>query len=315
MSYKKEQLQNLQKQISQKKQLEAKLDALHNKRRNLIDKIEKLDYAKMEEQADVEKLEKTNITSLFYRATGKIYQKLEKERREASEAKAKYDAAAWELENVRNDFKKYEQELREIQDCEKQYTQMLQEQLNFIKTSAHPKVDEILQLEEKISRIQNQKREIQEALSAGRTALNTAKSVTSSLNSAKDLSNWDILGGGLLVDMAKHDHLDTAQGKMVQLQNQLNRFRTELADVTIHADFQVNIEGSLRAADYIFDGIFADMAVRDKIQQSQGQLKQTEFQIQNALHQLNNMLRDADQEELKTREELEHLVVESLAAM
>lgn len=55
---------------------------------------------------------------------------------------------------------------------------------------------------------------------------------------------------------------------MEYLQSQLRAFRTELADVTISADFQVNIDGFLRFADYVFDGIFADWAVLDRINQA-----------------------------------------------
>lgn len=69
----------------------------------------------------------------------------------------------------------------------------------------------------------------------------------------------------MLSDMVKHSHLDEAQQRVKYLQVQLRRFKTELTDVTIHADIQVSIDGFLRFADYFFDGLFADWAVLDKI--------------------------------------------------
>ena len=78
------------------------------------------------------------------------------------------------------------------------------------------------------------------------------------------------MGGGLIADLAKHSRLDDAQASVEYLQSQLRAFRTELADVTISADFQVNIDGFLRVADYVFDGIFADWAVLDRINQVPG---------------------------------------------
>ena len=68
-----------------------------------------------------------------------------------------------------------------------------------------------------------------------------------------------------MADLAKHSRLDDAQESVEYLQSQLRAFRTELADVTISADFQVNIDGFLRFADYVFDGIFADWAVLDRL--------------------------------------------------
>ena len=102
---------------------------------------------------------------------------------------------------------------------------------------------------------------MQEALIAGNAALSCADQILFQLNSAEGWGTWDLVGGGLLSDLAKHSHLDQAQASVETLQSQLRRFKTELADVTINADIQVSIDGFLRVADYSFDGIFADWAV------------------------------------------------------
>lgn len=98
-----------------------------------------------------------------------------------------------------------------------------------------------------------------------------------------------MLGGGVFADMAKHGHLDDAQDYVVQLQNQLRRFRTELADVQVDGNMQVNVEGFLRFADYFFDGLFVDWTVLDKIKQSQANVWDTMDQIQNVMSQLRCM--------------------------
>ena len=51
-----------------------------------------------------------------------------------------------------------------------------------------------------------------------------------------------MLGGGLLVDLAKYDDLDKAQEQVEQLQEDLPRFKTELTDVTVEAELQVSID-------------------------------------------------------------------------
>ena len=85
-------------------------------------------------------------------------------------------------------------------------------------------------------KLQNQKRELQEAISAGQIALECTDRILESLGSAEGWGTWDLFGGGIIADMAKHSHLDDAQAMVEELQTQLRRFKTELADVTISAE-------------------------------------------------------------------------------
>ena len=70
---------------------------------------------------------------------------------------------------------------------------------------------------------------------------------------------------------------------MEELQVQLRRFHTELADVEIRADMQVQVDGFLRFADFFFDGIFADWAVMNRIHDAQQQVEGTRDQISRVL--------------------------------
>ena len=78
--------------------------------------------------------------------------------------------------------------------------------------------------------------------------------------------------------------------------------------MTISADFQVNIDGFLRAADYIFDGIFADWAVLDQINRSQAQVEDTRSQICTVLARLQQMTDQAEQGRVGLRQEIDRLV-------
>src|SRR5699024_7962241 len=102
--------------------------------------------------------------------------------------------------------------------------------------------------------------------------------------------------------------LDDAQAMVEELQTQLRRFKTELADVTISADFQVSIDGFLLVADYLFDGIFADWAVLDKIGRSQEQVNDTRNQICSVLERLEQMEKQAEREESEIQKEIKSLV-------
>lgn len=308
MTYYDEKLQQLQEQMARSKQLEAMIKELRNQRDSLAAQVRELESIKLEEQADVDRLEGRSLAAFFYNVIGKMDEQLDKERQEAYAARVKYDAAARELEGVEADLRRYESELSALRGCEHRYDEVLKEKADAIKAAGGSNGEEILKLEERNAFLESQKKELQEAISAGNAALSTTQQVLSSLDSAEGWGTWDLFGGGLVADLAKHSHLDEAQGAIEQLQSQLRRFKTELADVTIQADMQVNVDGFLRFADYFFDGLFADWAVLDKINQSQSQVQNTKSQIAGVLSRLDSMMRTLGQEQVQIKSKLDTLV-------
>ena len=265
----------------------------------------------MQEQADVEKLEGRSLAVFFYNVIGKMDEQLNKEREEAYAARVKYDAAARELSAVEEDLLRHEGELSGLGDCERQYDAVLQEKAAAVKNAGGATAEEILKMEERLAFLESQSRELREATSAGNRALHTTDQVLSSLDSAEGWGTWDLFGGGLISDLAKHSHLDEAQGNSEHLQSQLRRFKTELADVKISANMRVNVDGFLRFADYFFDGLFADWAVLDKIGQSREQVCSTQRQIESILARLDGMQRTVEQEQAQVKSELAALVQEA----
>ena len=308
MTYYDEKLQQLQAQMARSKQLEAMVKELRTQRASLTAQVRELESIKLEEQADVDRLEGRSLAAFFYNVIGKMDEQLDKERQEAYAARVKYDAAARELEGVEADLRRYESELSALRGCEHRYDEVLKEKADAIKAAGGSNGEEILKLEERNAFLESQKKELQEAISAGNAALSTTQQVLSSLDSAEGWGTWDLFGGGLVADLAKHSHLDEAQGAIEQLQSQLRRFKTELADVTIQADMQVNVDGFLRFADYFFDGLFADWAVLDKINQSQSQVQNTKSQIASVLSRLDSMMRTLEQEQVQIKSKLDTLV-------
>ena len=193
-----------------------------------------------------------------------------------------------------------------------QYAYALKEKVKLLKATATPVSEKILQYEEQISGFENQKKEIREAISAGNKAKNIAEQVLSELDDAEGWGTWDLLGGGLISDLAKHSSLDDAQEEIEHLQVQLRRFKTELADVTIRAEMQVNIDGFLRFADYFFDGLFADWAVLDKIEESQSEVKNIIKQIQAVLDKLALMLASAEKDQKAVQSMLDELIINAV---
>jgi hypothetical protein len=309
MAYYDEQLQLLQQQVVHKERMESKLKELYTQREELSIKVNELKKNKLDEQADVDHLESHSLASFFYAVVGKMDEKLDKEREEAYAARVKYDVAVQELSAVEEDIQHSEAELSQLHGCEQQYEKMLEDKAEAVKSTGSREAVEIFQTEKGIAYMESQMKEIQEALIAGETVLSITNSILFSLGSAKGWGTWDLLGGGLLSDLAKHNHLDEAQKQVEHLQVQLRRFKTELTDVAINADMQVNIVGFLCFADYFFDGLFADWAVLDKINQSQTQVQNTKSQIESVLNHLTSMSNSTDKELESEKARLDDLIV------
>lgn len=308
MNHYDEQLRELQAQCTRKKKLEASAAELRTQRDTYRLRAQELEQSFQQQQADVDRLEGRSLSAFFYNVIGKMDEKLTQEKQEAYAARVKYDAAARELAGIEEDLLGCETELESLQGCESRYEAVLKEKIQAVKKAGGDVAEQILKLEERTAYLESQKRELEEAISAGRAALTTADQIAGSLDSAEGWGTWDLFGGGLISDLAKHSHLDDAQASVEFLQSQLRRFKTELSDVTISADFQVNIDGFLRVADYLFDGIFADWTVLDQIHQSQAQIQNTRSQICNVLDYLHALMDRTAAEQADLRHELEELV-------
>ena len=309
MTYDSDLLQ-LQQKVALKKRLEAKRNDLWDQRRVFDRKVIALRVAHRGEQEDVEKLEGRSLAKYFYQLVGKLDDKIAEERRQAAAARVKLDAAERELAAVDSEIQQIQSQLSDLHGCEAAYAAALQKKREEIKASGSPAGMEILELEEKIVFLESQTKELREAKSAGYAAIGTADRILSELSDADGWNTWDIIGGGgIITHMAKHSHLDDAQDLVEDLQSQLRKFQTELADVNIRADMQVNIDGFLRFADYFFDGLFADWAVGDRISESQSSVLSVKHQIEQALNKLANMEREADKQIEALKAKIEKFVI------
>ena len=302
----------LQQKVAMKPALEAKLRELQNQRREYDREVISLRVAFRKEQEDVEKLEGRSLANYFFQVVGKLDEKLDQERREAYAAKVKLDAAERELAGIESDIAEIQNQLNEIRVAETEYKEELEKKRAVLKASGTAAADQIIEIEQKIAALEVQKKEIKEAISAGYSARSTADRILSELESADGWNTWDMFGGGgIITHMAKHSHLDEAQDLVSDLQSKLRRFKTELADIQITANMQVNIDGFLRFADYFFDGLFADWAVGDKISQSMNSVSSTKSQISRTLDKLNSMEQAADCGIASLKQQLDELIVKA----
>lgn len=96
-------------------------------------------------------------------------------------------------------------------------------------------------------------------------------------NTFRSARNWgffDILGGGFIVDLIKHSKLGNASTIMNRINGLLYDLQRELKDVVIPTDFSMNTATFATFADFLFDGILADMYMQSKIISSLEQVRE-----------------------------------------
>lgn len=311
MNYYDDKLRSLQEKTSRYRHIRAIMPELYSQRQQLEAEVRELENIKNFEQADVDRLEGRSLAAFFYNVIGKMDAQLDKERQEAYAARVKYDAAARELYSVQSEISSHEAEMAGLEGCENEFEAAIKEKAEALKATGGNAADKILELQSRISDLQSRKKELNEAIWAGNAAWNTAQQILSSLDSAEGWGTFDLLGGGFFSDLAKHSHLDDAQAAVEELQGQLRRFKTELADVAVSADIKVNIDGFLCFADFFFDGLFADWAVMDKISQSKRSVMDVTGQIENLLRQLELRAAATEDEMVQGKKALDDLIDKS----
>ena len=292
-----ETLRDLREKLVRAAKVKAMLQSLRPQLAQLKQEEQQLATALAKEKNDVERLEKASLATFLYELINKKEEKLELERAEAYAAAMKHANAVRQAVAAEHEIQSLEAELRALSWVEMEYNRLLAEKAKQLKQENLALGEELCSMEERLGYIAAQKREIDEALSVGRDVLSRITAIEKSLGSAEGWGTWDLLGGGILTDLSKHSHLDHAQMLVYELQTQLRRYRTELADVTIQAEVQVGVEGFLRFADYFFDGLFADWAVLDSIHSAQRQIASTYSQVEQVQYRLGSIKAAMQQEE------------------
>lgn len=300
----------LKMDVLRKRQLLAQLESLREQEQALQQRVSLLAEQMAAEQQNVERLEGCSLARLFHYMSGKYEQRLDQEKQEAYEAAVRHKTACQELEKVQAVIAADERELAGLEDCEQRYEALLEQRVQQIKATDQIHGVELLRLEEALQELENQQRELAEAAQAGRDAQQAADAILQELDDAASMGVWDLLGGGLLVTMAKHDHLDAAQNLVEQLQIKLRNFKTELADVSIDVNLQMQVDGFLYFADYFFDGIFADLAVQNHIEEQQRQIQRLKQQIDEVLGTLQTMGTDLEQRKQQLQQSRNRLALQ-----
>ncbi|MCR5725898.1 MAG: hypothetical protein K6G24_00380 [Lachnospiraceae bacterium] len=120
-------------------------------------------------------------------------------------------------------------------------------------------------------------RDIQEAITAADVALTHLEAALGYLKSAKNWGIVDIIGGGLISSLVKHNKIGNAQNEMEAARASLQRFSRELQDVRQHCTIEIG--QFLTFADFFFDGLISDIMVQSKVKKAMGQCEDAIRQV------------------------------------
>lgn len=306
-----EKIEQAQRGIARLHKIDSMLKQLELEQESLRRKESELEVILEKENDDIEKLEHKSIASLFYSILGRLDEHVEKERSEALAAKLRYEQAVRDLEDVKNQISKLSSERLEYMECQKEYDLLYGQKREQLMRENGETAQRILELTDKFNLTKITLKEIKEAISAGNEVLDSLNIVLGSLDSAEGWGTWDLFGGGILSDLAKHSHIDDAKAETENSQRLLRQFKTELTDIRISSDIVIETDGFAKFADFFFDGLIADWFMQSKINESQTSVERVMSQVLSVVGKLEHMKAQeiANIERLET--EISELIVKA----
>jgi DNA repair exonuclease SbcCD ATPase subunit len=299
--------------IVEQKRLKEKLDRdFRAVEMELLDKSTRLSPLRIQldrEKIDVEKLERTSLTSLFYSVLGSREQQLEKERQELLSAQLLYQHHKEHVEYLEQEKDRLSHQLEKLMDIDAKYEIILSEKESVIQQSNQITSKELFKISEELANLGSELREITEALTAGNNVLTDLNQAIKSLESAENWGVWDMLGGGFISDMVKHSHIDDARNNVNRAQKNISQFKRELSDVQKDADVQINIGDLTSFADFFLDGLIFDWIVQSKIEDSLSQSKSAKNIIAKTVGKL-EILRESTQNRFDDMKEKRAFLIE-----
>ena len=311
--YQKEELSRVLAQASVEK---SRAEALRVQLRDLDAQIETLTAREAElarqrkkEQADVDALEGRGLTALFYAAIGRREEKLDREKVEAYQAAAHHDAARMQLASAQREREARQTELDRLGDVNARYEAAYRAKLDWLRQNDPVNGAEIARLEAEKLACDDRRREIAEALAAGRAANEQAMQMREILYDAQNLSAYNLWDNNLRARTKTYEKLAEAQRALEDLQKALSNFCTELSDIIEkQVDMSEILDGLLDFMDGFYDGLFADWTNFDRIQESRTKVKELYARIEELLQRLTQLDAAEQPRQRALQEQLDRLV-------
>lgn len=276
---------------------EKQLERLYNDRRRVEKQRDEMEAWWRAEQLDVERLTSWSLSNLFYTLTGQKESRLTKEDQEALYAKEQYEQSIAEVSSIEEQIKQLRAKLYSVRSWKVRLAQAEEHKEALIRQQSPEAAQELDTLSKDRIALLNDRKELDEAIRAGRTALQCLQRAEEKFVSADNWSTYDLLGGGMIATHVKHSRFDDAQSEVLAANVNIRAFQRELQDVktVMKSTELVQMEDGLKLADYLFDGLIADWLVKGRIDDSLAAVRKGQSQITNVVRHLDHAKSEVDQ--------------------
>ena len=296
-------IEELLKDYTHPDSIYKKIDGTKTMLENALHELKKLEGIMEKEQLDVEKMSQTSLKTLFYKCLGTHDKQVAKEKEEALAAVLKYESCKKSVDELTDKLSQLTNRHYEMSKVQDKLDALYEEKRRVMASFNMPEYAKIGQLEKEIIFIRREIKELKEAITPGNMAINTLNEAIELLDSAGDWGTWDLLGGGLIADIMKHDKIDKAKQAILNAQTYVQRLQVELQDVNMSLDGSIQITGGAVFADFFFDGLIADWYMQPKISQSRDNVVATCGKIRKIVSTLSTQLNHREKDlEAKERE-------------
>lgn len=271
-----------------------KLEAL---RPQLVELRTALDRARsrhLKERADVAKLEGWSMRRIATSLGGSRLTELEREQAEAQAAAYELAIAEQRVQQTETREAELHGQASALHEAVETRERILTECSNTLLIVGDDRGQQLRRAAEDLAIIENEQRELAEALSAAEVAARVMREAWSLLSSARSWSTYDtFFGGGLIGDAFKYDRIEQATRQLQAADQAMRRLAVELADVGMGPTRGVEITQMTRAFDIWFDNIFSDWAVRNRIEEAAARLAESRRALLKVQEELSRRQQDA----------------------
>jgi len=289
-----ERLMSARKRVRSARKIESMLREAREILESELKKCAALEERCAAEKNDVDKLEGLSLAGLFHSVLGTKKERMKEEQREYLAAQLKHEESALVVEEARNEVQRLEDELSNLGNADAEYDAVIRQKQDLLVGATGAPAEQLLTLSENLADLKSDGKELQEAIRAGNSALSALQLVSSELKSAANWGTWDMFGGGMVSSMIKHSKIDTAKEHAHRAQQQLTRFREELADAGQRLKVSIEIGGFSKFADFFFDGLIADWMVQSKIREASTACSDTITLVTAALQECRRRLEETE---------------------
>jgi len=307
------QLKEFHQKVIRKRKLIRELNVLRFQSQELSSKIVDLEQKKQAEQKDVDKLEKSGITSFFYSIIGKREEKLEKERAEAVEAIRQYEEAFLELERVKRGIGLKETELATLDSYEEKFEKMLQGKRRLMENIGLETEGVILQAEKELALQKEQQALLGETEKLGEQILEQLSKVQKTLDEAEKCAIAQSTAG-LTLGIRKSELLSEAQKQVAMMQPILKAFAQKLESAS-DGMIQDNLGVVYEFGNGIYTSYIAGNTMKvvdiERIRTAKGNVRLLKGRIQDVLPLLVSEKESSEYKIDLIEEHLEKLIIEA----